>query len=74
MSKEKPMIRAETVRYEAVARVLTRVRDILDDLAPDLENMVETCLTNRPDMTFEEVVTEVVKECTFQLKVFDALA
>lgn len=73
MSKEKP-IRAATARYETVARVLVRVRDILDDISPDLEKLAEACITDKPTITFEEVVTELIKECTFQLSIPDALA
>ncbi len=74
MSKETTTILATRARYEAVVRVLVRVRDILDDVSLDLETLAEICVTNKPNMTFEEVVTELVKECTFQLSVPDALA
>lgn len=74
MSKETTMIRAATARYETVSRVLTRVRDILDDISPDLEKQAETYVMDKPNMTFEEIVTELVKECTFQLSIPDALA
>ena len=74
MSKGETMIRAATARYETVARVQARVRDILDNISPDLEKLAEACVTDKPNMTFEEVVTELVKECTFQLSISNALA
>lgn len=74
MSKETPMIQAETVRYEAVARILSHVRDTLDDMSPVLEARVITCLMDRPDMPFEEVVTEVVKDCVNRQDILRGLA
>lgn len=74
MADEKKMIRATTVRYEAVARILSNIRDNLDELAPDLEVLVITHLANNPDATFEELVTLILQNRDTSRAIFDALA
>lgn len=56
----------ESIRREAVTRILTQVTNTLADSSELLETRVVELLTNFPRITFEEAVTIIVRRIARQ--------